>query len=176
MLRPFSGWSQALRDPPESPPETPCSQHVRHPLNIVAMGPRRRSRRAPPPGAGFTVITPGTAGGSGVSQAGNPGRRHHHRPRRHTGRLHGVRRRDGRRRHHHRARGHPDCPHGARPGDRRSQGPGTRELDQAPEPHETTGGHPWTMTARLWTRPESRGSGRNSFTIQHNQTFQEEET
>ena len=72
MLRPFSKWSQALRDPRESPPETPSSQHVHHTPNIVAMGPRRRSRRAPPPGAGFTVITPGTAGGPGVSQAGIP--------------------------------------------------------------------------------------------------------
>ena len=49
MLRAFSGWSQALRDPRESPPETPSSQHVHHTLYIVAMGPRRRSRRAPPP-------------------------------------------------------------------------------------------------------------------------------
>ena len=154
MLRPFSKWSQALRDPRESPPETPSSQHVHRTPNIVAMGPRRRSRRAPPPGAGFTVITPGTAGGPGVSQAGNPGRRHHHRPRRHTGRLHGVRRRDGRRRHHHRPRGHPDCPHGAGPGDRRRQGPGTRELVQAPEPHETTGGCLRGTAARAYVNSE----------------------
>ena len=44
--------------------------------------------------------SPGTAGSPGGPQAGNPGRRHHHR-----------------------ARGHPDCAHGTRPGDRRRQGP-----------------------------------------------------
>ena len=97
--------------------------------------------------------SPGAAGSPGGPQGGNPCRRHHHR-----------------------ARGHPDCPHRAGRGDGRRQGPGTREPVQAPEPHETTGGRLPGMTARLRTHPESRGSGRNNFTIQHNQTFQEEET
>ena len=73
---------------------------------------------------------PRAAGGPGISQAGNPGRRHHHRP-----------------------RGHPDCPHWARQGEGRSQGPGTRELVQTPEPHETSGGLLPGMTAPLRTPP-----------------------
>ena len=132
MLRAFSGWSQALRDPRESPPETASSQHVHH-------TPKHRSHGSPaafPLGtaAGGLVsppLHPGAAGRPGGSQAGNPGIRDHHRP-----------------------RGHPDCPHGARPGDRRRQGPGTRELVQAPEPHETTSGRLRGTAARGYVNRE----------------------
>ena len=80
------------------------------------------------------------------------------------------------RRHHHRARGYPDCPHRARRDAGGSQGPGTRELVPGPGPCTTTGGCLPGTAAGLRTHTESRGSGRNNFTIQHNQTFQEEET
>ena len=44
------------------------------------------------------------------------------------------------------------------------KGRGARELDQAPEPHETHGrSSSRTMTARLRTHPGSRGVGRNNF-------------
>ena len=97
--------------------------------------------------------SPGAAGSPGGPQAGGPGRRHHHR-----------------------ARGHPDCAHGTRRHARGSQEPGTRELIQAREPHEATGGRLPGTTARLRTHPESRGSGRNSSTNPQTETFQEEET
>ena len=131
----------------------PNADDIRREVAAVTDGQVLYAEEARTSATGLRAVLAGTAGRPGGSQAGNP-----------------------RRRHHHRARGHSDCPHRARPGDRRRQGPGTRELVQAPEPHETTGGRLPGMTARLRARPESRGSGRNSFTIQHNQNFKEQET
>ena len=89
-----------------------------------------------------------TAGGPGVSQAGNPGRRHLHRP-----------------------RGHPDCPHRVRQGEGRSQVPGTRGASPDSGTPRDLGRSSSRDDRPSSDPPESRCSGRSNFTIQQTRTF-----